>query len=31
MKPPMYLKPGDTMETEISRIGMIRNEIQAVS
>lgn len=31
MKPPMYLKPGDTMETEISGIGMIRNEIQAVS
>ncbi|MGE5089940.1 MAG: fumarylacetoacetate hydrolase family protein [Candidatus Levyibacteriota bacterium] len=31
MKPPMYLKPGDIMETEISGIGMIRNEIQAVS
>jgi 2-keto-4-pentenoate hydratase/2-oxohepta-3-ene-1,7-dioic acid hydratase in catechol pathway len=31
MKPPMYLKPGDIMETEISGIGVIRNEIQAVS
>jgi 2-keto-4-pentenoate hydratase/2-oxohepta-3-ene-1,7-dioic acid hydratase in catechol pathway len=29
MKPPMYLKPGDVMETEISGIGMIRNEIRA--
>lgn len=30
MKPPMYLKPGDIMETEISGIGVIRNEIKAV-
>jgi 2-keto-4-pentenoate hydratase/2-oxohepta-3-ene-1,7-dioic acid hydratase in catechol pathway len=30
MKPPMYLKPGDIMETEISGIGIIRNEIKAV-
>ena len=30
MKPPMYLKPGDIMETEISGIGMIRNEIRPV-
>jgi 2-keto-4-pentenoate hydratase/2-oxohepta-3-ene-1,7-dioic acid hydratase in catechol pathway len=30
MKPPMYLKPGDIMETEISGIGVIRNEITAV-
>jgi 2-keto-4-pentenoate hydratase/2-oxohepta-3-ene-1,7-dioic acid hydratase in catechol pathway len=30
MKPPMYMKPGDIMETEISGIGIIRNEIQAV-
>ena len=29
MKPPMYLKPGDIMETEISGIGVIRNEIRA--
>jgi 2-keto-4-pentenoate hydratase/2-oxohepta-3-ene-1,7-dioic acid hydratase in catechol pathway len=29
MKPPMYLKPGDIMETEISGIGVIRNEILA--
>jgi 2-keto-4-pentenoate hydratase/2-oxohepta-3-ene-1,7-dioic acid hydratase in catechol pathway len=28
MKPPMYLKPGDVMETEIVGIGVIRNEIQ---
>ena len=31
MKPPMYLKPGDVMETEISGIGVIRNEIQSVA
>ena len=31
MKPPMYLKPGDVMETEISGIGVIRNEIQAIA
>ncbi len=30
MKPPMYLKPGDIMETEISGIGVIRNEIKAI-
>jgi 2-keto-4-pentenoate hydratase/2-oxohepta-3-ene-1,7-dioic acid hydratase in catechol pathway len=30
MKPPMYLKPGDIMETEISGIGVIRNEIKPV-
>ena len=30
MKPPMYLKPGDVMETEISGIGVIRNEIRAI-
>lgn len=30
MKPPMYLKPGDIMETEISGIGTMRNEIRAV-
>lgn len=30
MKPPMYMKPGDIMETEISGIGVIRNEITAV-
>ena len=30
MKPPIYLKPGDIMETEISGIGVIRNEIRAV-
>ena len=30
MKPPVYLKPGDIMETEISGIGVIRNEIRAV-
>ena len=29
MKPPVYLKPGDVMETEISGIGTIRNEIRA--
>ncbi len=30
MKPPEYMKPGDIMETEISGIGVIRNEIKAV-
>jgi 2-keto-4-pentenoate hydratase/2-oxohepta-3-ene-1,7-dioic acid hydratase in catechol pathway len=30
MNPPMYMKPGDIMETEISGIGVIRNEIKAV-
>ena len=30
MKPPIYLKPGDIMETEIGGIGVIRNEIKAV-
>jgi 2-keto-4-pentenoate hydratase/2-oxohepta-3-ene-1,7-dioic acid hydratase in catechol pathway len=30
MKPPMFMKPGDIMETEISGIGVIRNEIRAV-
>ena len=30
MKPPVYLQPGDVMETEISGIGLIRNEIKAV-
>jgi 2-keto-4-pentenoate hydratase/2-oxohepta-3-ene-1,7-dioic acid hydratase in catechol pathway len=30
MKPPIYLKPGDIMETEIVGIGVIRNEIKAV-
>ena len=30
MKPPMYMKPGDIMETEITGIGVIRNEIKAV-
>ena len=30
MKPPMFMKPGDIMETEISGIGLIRNEIKAV-
>jgi 2-keto-4-pentenoate hydratase/2-oxohepta-3-ene-1,7-dioic acid hydratase in catechol pathway len=29
-KPPEYMKPGDIMETEISGIGVIRNEIRAV-
>jgi 2-keto-4-pentenoate hydratase/2-oxohepta-3-ene-1,7-dioic acid hydratase in catechol pathway len=29
--PPEYLKPGDIMETEIDRIGTIRNEIQLVN
>lgn len=30
-KPPEYLKPGDVMETEISGIGLIRNEIKQVA
>ncbi len=30
MKPPLFMKPGDIMETEISGIGLIRNEIKAV-
>jgi 2-keto-4-pentenoate hydratase/2-oxohepta-3-ene-1,7-dioic acid hydratase in catechol pathway len=30
MKPPEFMKPGDIMETEISGIGVIRNEIKAV-
>ena len=29
--PPEYLKPGDIMETEIDRIGTIRNEIRLVN
>jgi len=29
-KPPEYLKPGDVMETEISGIGVLRNQIRAV-
>ncbi len=29
-KPPEFMKPGDIMETEITGIGMIRNEIKAV-
>jgi len=29
-KPPEFMKPGDVMETEISGIGLIRNEIKAV-
>lgn len=30
MKPPMFMKPGDIMETEITGIGLIRNEIKSV-
>jgi 2-keto-4-pentenoate hydratase/2-oxohepta-3-ene-1,7-dioic acid hydratase in catechol pathway len=29
--PPEFLKPGDIMETEIDRIGIIRNEIRLVA
>jgi 2-keto-4-pentenoate hydratase/2-oxohepta-3-ene-1,7-dioic acid hydratase in catechol pathway len=29
--PPEFLKPGDILETEINRIGVIRNEIRLVS
>jgi len=29
--PPEFLKPGDVMETEIDRIGVIRNEIRRVA
>jgi 2-keto-4-pentenoate hydratase/2-oxohepta-3-ene-1,7-dioic acid hydratase in catechol pathway len=29
--PPEFLKPGDVMETEIDRIGMIRNVIRQVT
>ncbi len=29
--PPEFLKPGDVMETEIDRIGVIRNEIRSVA
>jgi 2-keto-4-pentenoate hydratase/2-oxohepta-3-ene-1,7-dioic acid hydratase in catechol pathway len=29
--PPEFLKPGDILETEIDRIGVIRNEIRLVS
>jgi 2-keto-4-pentenoate hydratase/2-oxohepta-3-ene-1,7-dioic acid hydratase in catechol pathway len=29
-KPPVFLKPGDVMETEIVEIGVIRNPIQEV-
>jgi 2-keto-4-pentenoate hydratase/2-oxohepta-3-ene-1,7-dioic acid hydratase in catechol pathway len=29
--PPEFLKPGDVLETEIDRIGTIRNVIQTVS
>lgn len=28
-KPPLWLKPGDTVEVEISRIGTLRNPIEA--
>jgi 2-keto-4-pentenoate hydratase/2-oxohepta-3-ene-1,7-dioic acid hydratase in catechol pathway len=30
-KPPEFLKPGDILETEINRIGVIRNEIKLVT
>jgi len=26
-KPPEFLKPGDTVETEITGVGIIRNKI----
>jgi 2-keto-4-pentenoate hydratase/2-oxohepta-3-ene-1,7-dioic acid hydratase in catechol pathway len=29
--PPEFLKPGDVMETEIDRIGVIRNEIRLIN
>jgi hypothetical protein len=29
MKPPLFTKPGYIMETEISGMGLIRNEIKA--
>jgi 2-keto-4-pentenoate hydratase/2-oxohepta-3-ene-1,7-dioic acid hydratase in catechol pathway len=29
-KPPEFLKPGDIMETEVERIGLLRNKIVAV-
>ncbi|RFB80800.1 FAA hydrolase family protein [Methylovirgula sp. 4M-Z18] len=29
-KPPEFMKPGDVMETEITGIGLIRNEIRSV-
>jgi 2-keto-4-pentenoate hydratase/2-oxohepta-3-ene-1,7-dioic acid hydratase in catechol pathway len=28
-KPPEFLKPGDMMETEVERIGVLRNKIVA--
>ncbi len=28
-KPPVYLRPGDVVEVEIERIGILRNTIQA--
>jgi 2-keto-4-pentenoate hydratase/2-oxohepta-3-ene-1,7-dioic acid hydratase in catechol pathway len=31
MKPQVFLKPGDVLETEISGIGIIRNTVRAVS
>jgi 2-keto-4-pentenoate hydratase/2-oxohepta-3-ene-1,7-dioic acid hydratase in catechol pathway len=28
-KPPLWLKPGDVVEVEISRIGVLRNPVAA--
>jgi 2-keto-4-pentenoate hydratase/2-oxohepta-3-ene-1,7-dioic acid hydratase in catechol pathway len=28
-KPPLWLKPGDVVEVEISRIGVLRNTVAA--
>jgi 2-keto-4-pentenoate hydratase/2-oxohepta-3-ene-1,7-dioic acid hydratase in catechol pathway len=28
-KPPLWLKPGDVVEVEISRIGVLRNSVVA--
>jgi len=28
-KPPLWLKPGDTVEVEISKIGVLRNSVVA--
>jgi len=28
MKPPQFLKPGDLMETEVEKIGVLRNRIR---
>jgi len=29
MHPPLWLKPGDTVEVEIEKVGVLRNTIEA--